>query len=166
VTTRTEIIRAASDTSVAATAPDAPQAPEQVLALRMGGVDQALTTLTFDVQGVAPGTVVSATLVLTGSGEAGAPGGELRVIPSQWVDEDSATWNQIAAAGATSAGWIDWIEPGVEARVDVTGVVRGDGTVTFVLVGAPDQIATIASRETATPPRLEIVVEEVTAPGA
>jgi hypothetical protein len=131
----------------------------------MGGVDQAMTTLTFDVQGIAPGTVVSATLVLTGSGEAGAPGGELRIIPGQWIDEYSATWNQVTAAGATNAGWIDWIDPGVEARIDVTGVVGGDGTVTFVLVGTPDQIATIASRESATPPRLEIIVEEWTTPG-
>ena len=95
----------------------------------------------------------------------GAPGGELRVIPGAWVDESSATWNQVAVAGAANAGWIDWIEPGMEARVDITSVVRGDGTITFVLVGAPDQIATIGSRESATPPRLEIVIEEGTAPG-
>jgi len=165
VTSRTEVITVASDTSVAATAPDTAQAREEVTSLRMGGGDQALTTLTFDVQGIAPGTVAAATLVVTGSGNAGAPGGELRVIPGAWVDESSATWNQVAVAGAANAGWIDWIEPGMEARVDITSVVRGDGTITFVLVGAPDQIATIASRESATPPRLEIVIEEGTAPG-
>jgi hypothetical protein len=49
--------------------------------------------------------------------------------------------------------------------VNVTGVVSADGTITFVLVGTPEQVATIASREAGAPARLELTVEEWVTPG-
>ncbi|HVL23109.1 MAG TPA: discoidin domain-containing protein [Thermomicrobiales bacterium] len=160
--TRTVTATALSDTSVSSAEPDAPAAQGPTLAA--GGEDAAVVTLTFDVQGIAAGTVVDAQLVLTGGGETGGAGGELRVLPGVWIDEYGATWSQAQGLGGGGAGWVDWITPGAETRVSVTGVVSADGTVSFLLMGTPEQVATITSHESGAPARLELTVEEWVTP--
>lgn len=157
-----------SDTSVSAVTPDQPQSPDTLGTLSFGGPDGAVAYVTFEVYGIAPGSVVSATLTVTGAGPAGGSGGSLGVLSGVWVDEWGTTWNTrptgewaaLAASGA--AVWIPWIEPGVPTTIDVTGTVAADGTITFVFVGDPGSVAAIASRESGAPPVLVVrsVVEQ------
>ncbi|HWV34321.1 MAG TPA: hypothetical protein VNZ55_01735, partial [Thermomicrobiales bacterium] len=164
VVTRDLVIDVASDTSVTAESPDTPQSGEQGVTLTAGGESGASTVLTFNVEGVGAGTVVNARLVLTGSGETAGTGGELLVAPGVWFDEYGVTRNQVDNTGLASAGWIDYIQPGVETSVDVSGIVTGDGTVSFVIPGTPDQVVGIASRESGAPAYLVLTVEELVYP--
>ena len=133
-------------------------------ALPVGGPESALAYLTFQVEGIAAGTIVEASLVLTGAGEAAGSGGTVTALPGVWVDEWSAVAGSapepglpvVNASGAVSEPI--WLTPGVESVVDVTGTVSADGTITFVVTGTPDAVAGIASRESATPPRLLLTV--------
>jgi hypothetical protein len=158
--TREVVIVSAADTSVTEADPSAAQPPDAVLSLPAGGGDGALAVITFPIEGVSSGTVVDAQLVITGAGETGGSGGQLRVVEGVWFDEGSATWNDAANAGGWNATWIDRIEPGGEAVVDVTGIVTGDGTVSFIIEGTPDQQIAIASTESGTPAYLVITIEE------
>lgn len=169
-TSQTQTIYPIADTSVKATGPDAAQAPEAVTGLSFGGPDGAVSYITFDVSSVAaPGSVVSATLSLTGTGASGAAGGELLAMPGVIVDEYGATWNtRPTGAGNAfdSAGvpvWVDLVSPGGVTSVDVSGTVSAGGIVTLVLTGQPDVETTIGSRESWAPPTL--TVETVVYPG-
>lgn len=152
-----------ADTSVMAIAPDAVQAAEQVGMLPTGGSVGAVAYVTFQVAGVAAGSVLDAQLVLTGTGDVAGPGGLLGALPGAWVDEAAtfatappASAPALTAAGAASS--VDWLQPGVETAVDVSGTVTADGLVTFVVTGSPEAMAAIASRESPTPPRLVLTV--------
>ena len=153
-----------ADTSVAAAAPERAQAPERVGTLAVGGVAGEAAYVTFQVAGVAPGSVLDARLVLTGAGEVGGPGGLLGVLPGVWIDE---TASYLAAPGdpgtpaltvAGAPAVVDWLQPGVETAVDVTGTVAADGTITFALFGSPEALAAFGSRESGTPPRLIVTL--------
>ncbi len=159
-----------ADTSVTATEPDSTQSPDLIGGLAFGGPDGAVSYLTFDVSSVAaPGSVVFATLTLTGTGAGGATGGELLAIPGVIIDEYGVTWNtrpgQAGSAIDSYGGpvWIEWIAPGGAVTADVTGTVSSSGLVTFVLIGLPDLATTIGSRESGFPPYL--TVETLVDPG-
>ncbi|HEV2067393.1 MAG TPA: hypothetical protein VGR08_11210, partial [Thermomicrobiales bacterium] len=158
------VVLAAGDTSVAEADPLALQSPDAVLNLSAGGEAGALVVLTFPIEGVGAGTVVDARLVITGSGESGGEGGQLRVIEGVWFDETTASWNDVANAGGEDGPWIGWIEPGGRTVIDVTGVVSADGTISFVLEGTPGQVVAIASTESGSPAYLVITVEEGVVP--
>jgi hypothetical protein len=154
-----------ADTSVSIPVEGTPQPADPITVLAAGGPQQAVTYLTFSVAGVAPGTVVDAKLIVTGTAYPGGPGGALKVVPGAVVDEASWTYGSVSADGLPvalkadgSASALDWLEPGVETAIDVTGTVAADGTVTFAIVGTANQIIGIASRESATPPRLVVTV--------
>lgn len=162
---REVIAYAVSDTSVSAAAPDDLQPPDQTGMLPAGGAEGAVAFLTFQVEGIGAGTVVSAQLVLTPVGAAAGPGGVVGVEPGYWADEASLTYNTAPVAGNPpalradgSAATIDWAEPWTEVAIDVTGTVTADGLVTFVITGAPDQPIALASRESGAPARLVITV--------
>jgi hypothetical protein len=158
------VIVANADTSVTQLEPDTPQAGDAISSLPAGGEAGAIAVITLQVEGVAEGDVVDARLVLTGAGVASGAGGELIALPGVWLDETSTTWNDVANAGGWSAGWVDWIQPGVETTIDVTGVVTGDGSVTFVIEGTPEQLVAIGSSDGGDPAYLVLTVEEVIAP--
>jgi hypothetical protein len=165
--TREIVLPPVADTSVTALNPDAAQPPDLVGSLLAGGADGAVTYLTFQVEGIAAGRVVSAYLVLTGVGPTGGLGGSLATLPGVWIDESIMTQTAGLAYAPQSALtvdgapiWVDWVEPGAEVTVDVTGVVSADGIITFVLTGAPDAPVTITSRETGSPARLVLTVIE------
>ncbi|MBA2753332.1 MAG: hypothetical protein H0U40_02560 [Chloroflexia bacterium] len=130
--------------------------------LAVGGANAAVTYLTFQVTGIAAGTVVDASLVVTGAGVTAGSAASVAVLPGVWVDEWTASAATAPGPGTpilSPAGLpIDpiWLAPGVETVIAVTGVVTADGTVTFVLTGYPGQPVAIASRESLTPPRLVI----------
>jgi hypothetical protein len=123
-----------------------------------------VTYLTFQVEGIAAGTVVDASLVLTGAGETAGSSGTITALPGAWVDEWSATTDSAPGPGApvlNATGTVPepvWLTPGIESVIDVTGTVNADGTISFVIAGTPDTIAGIASRESASPPRLVLTV--------
>ncbi|MGH2531828.1 MAG: M23 family metallopeptidase [Thermomicrobiales bacterium] len=162
---REVVAYAVSDASVSAVAPDDVQPPDQIGSLPAGGADGAVAFVTFQVEGIAAGTVINAQLILTPVGDVGAPGGVVGVIPGYWADEASLTYNTAPVAGNApalradgSAAAIDWAEPWVEVAIDVSGTVTADGLVTFVVSGAPDQVIALASRESGAPARLVITV--------
>jgi hypothetical protein len=164
---REVVLYPSADTSVTATSPDAPQAPEGITNLVAGGPDGAVAYLTFDVVGVAPGTVIDARLVLIGSGAAGAGGGSVAVLPGQPIDEWTLTYTGAGAFLPVPAQAIDgspvliaWQDPGVESWLDVSGTVTVDGTITFAISGLPDAALMFGSRESATPPRLVLTVQD------
>ncbi len=163
--TREVTLLPVADTSVMAAAPSAVQAPEQSGQLPVGGSVGSLSYLTFEVTGVAAGTVVDARLVLTGIGDTSGSGGAIAVLPGVIVDETApyqaqpaASAPSISASGATIGA--DWLQPGVETSVDVTGTVSGDGLVTFVIFGAPEAMPAFGSRESGVPPRLHLTVQD------
>jgi len=154
-----------ADTSVMATAPSAVQAPEQAGQLPVGGSVGSVSYLTFEVTGLAAGTVVDARLILIGIGEGAGPGGAIGVLPGLLVDETAPYQAQpVAAAPAmTASGTVvqaDWVQPGAETTVDVTGTVSTNGLVTFVLFGTPEAMPAVGSRESGTPPRLVLTVHD------
>lgn len=154
---REVVIAASGDTSVTRSAPDSPG--DALTSLPAGGELGAVAVLTFGVDGVAEGTVVDARLVLTGTGDTAGAGGNLTALPGVWLDESSVTWNEVAALGGQNAGWVEWIQPGSETSIDVTGTVTSDGLVTFVIEGMPDQMVAIASSEGGAPAYLVLTIE-------
>ena len=163
VSVREVTVSVSGDTSVTAAQPDAPQPIEQRTVLPAGGPEGAIAVLTFDVSGVAGGSVVKAELVLPGAGDA-APGGTLAVLPGTWVDADNASYTPVVATGPQAITELGSIASGTPAVVDVTGVVTGDGSVTFLVYGTPDQTTLLASSEGGNPATLVLTVEESVAP--
>ncbi|MER3404301.1 MAG: hypothetical protein C4289_03290 [Chloroflexota bacterium] len=154
-----------ADASVAAATPDQPQPPDTLGVLAAGGPDGAVALITFQVEGIAAGTVVDARLILTNVGDAGAAGGAVTYVPGFWVDEASLTYAgapvldqaPVLRSDGTPA-IIEWLDPWVESTIDVTGTVTADGTITFVIPGTPEATLILGSRESGTPPRLVITV--------
>ncbi len=102
--------------------------------------------------------------MLTGAGDSGGTGGTVGVLPGVWVDEAGLTAATAPGAGQpalTTGGApvvLDWLAPGTETVLDVSGSVAGDGTLTFVVAGASEATTAIASRESGTPPLLVVTV--------
>jgi hypothetical protein len=155
-----------ADTAVFATDPDAAQGRNQAIALHVGGPSVAMTYITFQIIGAEEGSVVAARLILTGAGETAGAGGVVSILPEVWIDEAHMTFSNAPAYGGAAAltangdpATYQSLEPGREIAIDISGSVTGDGVLTFVLVGTPDVVAAIASRESESPPRLIVTVE-------
>jgi hypothetical protein len=155
---------AVSDTTVFAASPNAPQSPESVDLLAIGGPQGAVTLISFDVTGIGGGTVLSALLTFTGAGATGAPGGSVGVI-YDYVVPDGLTANEVPDGGSALnvhgvPSWFEAVEPGGLTAVDVTGSVFGDGTITFVMPGQPDATGSIYAMESGVPPQLILTVAQ------
>jgi hypothetical protein len=155
---------AVSDTTVFTTTPNAPQSPESVDLLAIGGPQGAVTLISFDVTGIGEGTVLSALLRFTGAGTAGAPGGSVGVI-YDYVVPDDLTANDVPDGGSALnvhgvPSWFEAVEPGGLSAVDVTGSVSGDGKITFVLPGQPEATGLIDAMESGIPPQLILTVAQ------
>lgn len=157
-----------ADTSVNAVAPDLAQPADQTGTLAAGGPEGARTYLTFAIDGVAAGTVLEAKLVVTGTGVNAGPAGLLGVLPGVAFDEAAMTFATLPVGDAPAAlrgdylpTTLDWLQPGVELILDVSGSVTTDGTISFAIVGSPDLVTAIASRESGTPPRLVLTVQDL-----
>lgn len=167
----TQVLYPIADTSVLAAMPDQSQLPETVAGLTFGGPDGAVSYLSFDVSSVAsPGSVVSATLTLTGTGANGGAGAELLALGGVVVDEYGATWSTrpVGPSNALDVNgvpvWVNWVGPGGTTSIDVTGTVAANGVVTFVIVGLPEAAVTVGSRESGLPATLTI--ETLAYPGS
>jgi hypothetical protein len=154
------VITASGDSSVMRSEPDSPQGGDGLASLPAGGESGAVAVLTFEVDGIDEGTVVNARLALTGTGDTAGAGGNLTSLPGVWLDESATTWNDVASRGGQYAGWVEWIQPGGETTIDVTGSVTSDGSITFVIEGTTEQVVAIASRESGAPPYLVLTIEE------
>ncbi len=143
-----------ADTSVAAATPAAAQPIDARTALPAGGSDGNVVLMTFAIEGIGPGTVVEVKLVLTSAGNSG--GGTIGILPGVAVDE-GATYAALPVSGVPAIGPV-WLDAGAVTSLDLTGVVTGDGLVTFVLSGTADSAFAIASRESDTPPVLSLTV--------
>lgn len=157
--TRDVVIVGAADTSVTAFDPGSAHSGG-ALTLPAGGEEGALAVVTFPIDGVGAGKVIAAQLVITGTGDTGGGGGQLRVVDGIGFNENSTTWNDVANAGGWVAAEVGSIQPGLETVIDVTGIVTADGTVSFVIEGLPDQSIAIKSRESGSAAYLVITIEE------
>jgi len=113
-------------------------------ALEVDGRPVKNALLKFDVSGVGPGTVISARLRLFCQ-DSSSVGGTLAPSTVAWT-EATVTWataptagSPIAALGKVTAG--SWYE------IDLTSLVRGDGTVSLVLASPATNGADYASKE-------------------
>jgi len=154
---REVVIAVSGDSSVTRSAPDSPA--EALTSLPLGGESGAVAVLTFEVDGVGEGAIVDARLVLAGMGDTAGVGGNLVSLPGISLDESSTTWNDVASLGGQNAGWVEWIQPGVDTSIDVTGTVASDGVITFVIEGTPEQTVAIASGESGAPAYLLLTIE-------
>jgi hypothetical protein len=130
--------------------------------LAIGGPEGAVTLISFDVSGVANGTVLSALLTFTGAGDAGGPGGGVGVI-YDYVAPDGLTAHDVPDGGSALnvhgvPSWFEAVEPGGITAIDVTGSVAGDGVITFVLPGQSDATASMYAMESGVPPELILTV--------
>jgi hypothetical protein len=156
------VFDAVSDTVVFTSAPASPQSQESLGLLATGGPQGAITLISFDVTGIAGGTVLSALLTFQGAGATGAPGGSVGVLYG-YIAPDGLTAND-APSGESALNvhgvpaWFDWVEPGGLTAIDVTGSVQGDGAITFVLPGQSDATATMLAIESGVPPQLVLTV--------
>jgi len=165
-TPREVVLTTSADTSVTLASPDQPQPADQVGSLRVGGPDTAVAYLTFDVAGISPGTVVDATLVLTGASD--GAGGPVGAVAGYATDEAGLTYLSAPTQDIPPAGTVDGqisrvgpVGAGVAVSIDVTATVRTDGTVTFVLLGDETGYA-VSSREGPAPPTLVVHVIDPT----
>jgi hypothetical protein len=157
---------AVSDATTFGTKPDELAPGDQASVLNAGGADGAVAYITFSVEGIGAGTVTDAYLVLTGGGD-GAGGSTIYAIPGMWLDEASATYNNLPSQGLSpaidisgNAAYLPYIGWGEESWINVAGTIYSDGTITFVITGTPDALATLTSRESGVAPRLELTIQD------
>ena len=165
-TPREVALTTSADTSVTLARPEEAQPVDQAGTLPVGGANTAVAYMTFDVAGIAPGTVVDATLVLTGASD--GPGGPVGAVAGYMTDEVGLTYLTAPTQDIPPAGTVDGqvsrvgpVQAGVAVEIDVTATVQADGTVTFVLLGDETGYS-VSSREGPSPPTLILHVLDPT----
>ncbi|MCA9861392.1 MAG: hypothetical protein KC432_00165 [Thermomicrobiales bacterium] len=153
---------AIADTTVFLSSPNSPQTEESIASLAMGGSQNAVALISFSVEGLGDAVVLGARLSFQGAGLNGGPGGSVGVIYG-YVTSDGATANDVPSYENAlnvhgAPAWFERVEPAGITQVDVTGSISGDGTLTFVLPGQPEQSAAIYSLESGVPPQLILTV--------
>lgn len=153
---------AIADTTVFLSSPSSPQTEESIASLALGGPQDAVALISFSVEGLGDAMVLGARLSFQGAGIDGGPGGSVGVI-YDYVTVDGATANDIPSYESAlnvhgAPAWFERVEPAGITQVDVTGSISGDGTLTFVLPGQPEQAAAIYSLESGVPPQLILTV--------
>jgi hypothetical protein len=156
------VFNAVADTTIFGAAPGAPQSPESISFLAIGGPNEAIALMSFEVSGIGGGTVLGARLAFYGAGVDGAPGGSVLLIP------DFVAWDGLTANGTPEGysalsvhgtpSWFERVEPSGLTAVDVTGTVTGDGTYTFALPGQREQTGSIYAIESGSPAQLILTV--------
>lgn len=153
---------AIADTTVFLSAPSAPQTEESIASLAMGGPQDAVSLISFSIEGLGDAVVLGARLSFQGSGLDSAPGGSVGVI-YDYVTVDGATANDVPSYESAlnvhgAPAWFERVEPAGITQVDVTGSIYGDGTLTFVLPGQREQAAAIYSLESGIAPQLLLTI--------
>lgn len=153
---------AIADTTVFLSSPSSPQTEESIASLAMGGPQDAVALISFSIEGLGDAVVLGARLSFQGSGIDGAPGGSVGVI-YDYVTADGTTANDVPSYESAlnvhgAPAWFERVEPAGITQVDVTGSIYGDGALSFVLPGQPEQAAAIYSLESGVPPQLILTV--------
>jgi hypothetical protein len=167
ITGTTELVfDAVSDGTVFTSAPGSPQSPESVNFLAIGGPQGAVSLISFEVSGVDGGAVLGARLTFYGAGETGAPGGGVGIIYG-WTVPDGVTANGVPGSDTAynfqgAPSWFERVEPNGLTAADVSGSVPGDGVITFVLPGQPEEMGSLYSLESGAPPQLILTVATTT----
>lgn len=156
---REVIVPVSSDTSVSGVEGGIEE-PVGDTILAMGGPNQYVTAMTFDIGGIGEGTITNATLVVTGAGEASGSPGEVGIISDYRIDPWSVTATELEQIRAAPAARLDWISPGAQSEIDLTGWIPAAGVVTMVIDGNIDQATMILSQESGSPPLLILTIEE------
>jgi hypothetical protein len=156
------VFDAIADATVFGAAPDAPQTAESTPLLGLGGAQDSVSLISFEVSGVGEGAVLSALLNFTGAGDTGAPGGGVGVI-YDYVVPEGATANSIPSGETAlnvhgAPAWFEEVEPGGITSIDVSGSVYGDGVVTFVIQGQPETAGAFYAMESGIVPQLVLTV--------
>ena len=89
---QTLVLQPIADASVSSVAPEQVASADQPELLPIGGEAGSVAAITFQVQGISAGTVVSATLVLTGAGDVSGSGGAVSIISGYSFDESSISY--------------------------------------------------------------------------
>ena len=142
------------DTYVDAGNPTAVNGSVNNLRVRSGSVTLH-TYLKFTVAGV--GAVTDARLRLWVT-DASVDGGSLYAVPSTTWTEGTTNWN---TRPQTSGGAIDTVGAaplGQWVELDVSGVVSGDGTYSFALINASNDVARYSSSEATAAQRPQLVL--------
>jgi hypothetical protein len=149
-------VNATADAYVAADTPDTNAGTATELAARAPTVDkpEVLSYVKFVVSGLnAPPAGVQLQLY---SYAQSATGVQVWTAPSDWT-ETGITWNNAPARGTTMVANLPNLAVNTYATADVSSVVSGNGTYTFVFTTTSTLSKKFASREvTASPPRLVI----------
>ena len=153
---------AIADTTVFLSAPNAAQTEESIASLAMGGAQDAVALISFSVEGLGDDVILGARLSFQGAGADGAPGGSVGII-YDYVTSDGATANDVPSYDSAlnvhgAPAWFERVEPAGITQVDVTGSIYGNGALTFVLPGQPEQPAAIYSLESGIAPQLILTV--------
>ncbi|HEX2290271.1 MAG TPA: DNRLRE domain-containing protein, partial [Pseudonocardiaceae bacterium] len=146
---------ASEDTYVDSSSPSSNYGTATNLRVRLSGTKVLHTYLKFSVTGAgSPSSAVVRLHVIDASNH----GGDLYLVPNSTWSEASLTWsNRPAAAGsllhtvgsAAVGSWVEW---------DVSDVVTADGTYSFVLVNASDDVVRYASSEGTAATRPQLVL--------
>jgi PKD repeat protein len=112
--------------------------------------------LRFTVSGA--GSVAGAKLRLWVT-DASADGGSLFLVANNSWSESSITWNTKPAASGAALASVGPVSVGSWAEFDVSSVVTGDGTYSFVLINASNDLVRFSSSEGSEPPQLVLMLE-------
>ena len=150
---------AVEDAQVRESTPKSNYGTSPVLRADHGDDPEVQTFLKFIVTGL-DGAPASATLWLHVDSGGDAPsndGPALYTVDSTSWSESGITWSTRPAPGATALGDLGAVTKGSWVAYDVSPAITGNGTYAFVLRTTSADAADFDSRETDTPPRLEVM---------
>ena len=127
--------------------------------IRAGG-QSAESYLRFTVSGVS-GAVQSARLRVYSTTETAANGPALYTTENNWTESD-ITWENHPKRASSASGDQTLVRKFSWVEYDVTPVITGDGTYSFVLVGDTTEALLFSSRESSNGPELLITITSAT----
>jgi fibronectin type 3 domain-containing protein len=107
----------------------------------------------FGLSGLAGRRIISATLRLNCT-NASTNGGQFRPVADNSWSEKTVTWNTAPAADPVLTGALDDVLVGNTYNVDITPLVKGDGTISLRTSSPSTDGADYTSKESTTPPQL------------
>ena len=111
----------------------------------------------FTVSGVNGRSVSRAKLKLHNV-DSSAKGGDLYSVGGAW-SEKTVTWRNAPVSGASTIGRLPAVTAGSAYEVDLTSLVRADGTYAIRVKNTSSNASAYSSRESANPPQLILTVE-------
>jgi RHS repeat-associated protein len=117
--------------------------------------------LKFEVSGVNGHQVTNAKLRIYNENHSNLGGDFYQVLDNSW-QEETVTWNTAPVAETTLLGSLGEVSPGYWYEMDITLVITGDGTYSFMLSPASTNGADYSSKEGSNPPQLVLTLGAAT----